>query len=211
TRDLFDYMRATMPPNVPSLAPDQYLAITSFILASNGAAPGDQALTAQTAASIGAIASGTPTVAAPNKTAPAQAVAPPVNRAITTLQGPTGLTVTGDVKGFTPVTDEMLRNQDPGDWLMARRNYQGWSYSPLTQVTRDNVHDLQLAWVWTMNDGGANEPTPIVHNGIVYLTNTANVIQALDGKTGELIWEHRIPPYALIGPATMRTIATYQP
>ena len=49
----------------------------------------------------------------------------------------------------------MLRNQDPGDWLMARRNYQGWSHSPLTQITRDNVKDLQLAWVWAMNEGQA--------------------------------------------------------
>ncbi len=44
-----------------------------------------------------------------------------------------GLTVTGEVKHFTPVTDEMLRNPPPGDWLMARRNYQAWSYSPLTE------------------------------------------------------------------------------
>ena len=63
----------------------------------------------------------------------------------------------------------MLRNPDPGDWLMARRNYQGWSHSPLTQITRDNVKELQLAWVWAMNESGAaNEPTPIVHNGIMY-------------------------------------------
>jgi alcohol dehydrogenase (cytochrome c) len=107
------------------------------------------------------------------------------------------------------VTDEMLRNPDAGDWLMARRTYQGWSYSPLTQVTRDTVKDLQLAWVWTMQDGGANEPTPVVHDGTMFLMNTANVMQALDARTGELIWEHRVPPYALIGAATMRNIAVY--
>src|SRR5262249_2966855 len=137
TRELFEYMRTTMPPNVPSLAADQYLAITSFILQANGAAPGTQPLTPTTAAAIGAVAAG-PTM---GTSAPAAA---PVGRALTTLQGPTGLTVAGDVKGFTPVTDEMLRNQDPGDWLMARRNYQGWSYSPLTQISRENVRDLQL-------------------------------------------------------------------
>ena len=45
--------------------------------------------------------------------------------------GPLGVTVAGEVKNYVPVTDEMLRNPDPGDWLMVRRNYQGWSYSPL--------------------------------------------------------------------------------
>src|SRR4030095_12947159 len=50
-----------------------------------------------------------------------------------------GLPGHGEVKSFVPVTDEMLRNQEAGDWLMARRNYQGWSNSPLTQITRDNV------------------------------------------------------------------------
>src|SRR5207247_1117495 len=134
---------------------------------------------------------------------------PPGQRGVTTLNGPTGLTVRGEVKNYVPVTGDMLRNPDPGDWLMARRTYQGWSYSPLTSITRDSVKELQLAWVWTMQDGGANEPTPLVHGGTMFLTNTANVIQALDAKTGELIWEHRIPPYALIGAATMRNIALY--
>ena len=101
----------------------------------------------------------------------------------------------GTVKNYTDVTDEMLRNPDPGDWLMARRNYQGWSHTPLTQITRDNVKELQLAWVWAMNESGAaNEPTPIVHNGTMYLTNPGNILQALDARTGELIWEHRVGP-----------------
>ncbi len=106
----------------------------------------------------------------------------------------TGLTVAGEVKNYVPVTDAMLRDPDPGDWLMARRNYQGWSYSPLSQITRENVGRLTLAWVWAMNEGGWNEPMPLVHNGIVYLANTGNVIQALDGRTGDLIWENRIGP-----------------
>ena len=78
-------------------------------------------------------------------------------------------------------------NPDPGDWLMVRRNYQAWSYSPLTEITANNVRDLRLAWVWAMNDGGANEPTPIVHNGIIYLANTSNTVQALDGQKGMFV------------------------
>ena len=84
---------------------------------------------------------------------------------------PTGLTVTGEVQNYVPVTDAMLRNPDPGDWLMIRRNYQGWSYSPLKEITKQNVADLELAWVWAMAEGGANQSHPLVHDGILYLLN----------------------------------------
>ena len=57
---------------------------------------------------------------------------------------PTGLTVKGEVKNFARVTDEMLRNPAPGDWPMLRRDQFASSYSPLTQITRDNAQDLQL-------------------------------------------------------------------
>ena len=52
---------------------------------------------------------------------------------------PKGITVSGQVKNYVPVTDETLRNPDPADWLMARGNYQAWSYSPLAQITAENV------------------------------------------------------------------------
>ena len=78
----------------------------------------------------------------------------------------------------------MLRNPPAGDWLMIRRNYQAWSHSPLTDITPANVGRLRMVWQWAMNEGGASEPTPIVHNGIIYLYNTGNLVQALDGRTG---------------------------
>jgi alcohol dehydrogenase (cytochrome c) len=123
---------------------------------------------------------------------------------------PRGLTVTGDIKNYVPVTDAMLRNPDPGDWLMARRNYQGWSYSPLVDINRANVKDLKLAWVWQMNETGANQPMPLVHNGILYLVNTLNTVQALDAKTGTLIWENHIGPERVVGFGSMRNFAIYE-
>jgi alcohol dehydrogenase (cytochrome c) len=104
----------------------------------------------------------------------------------------------------------MLRNPPDGDWLMIRRNYQAWSHSPLTEITPGNVQRLRLAWVWAMREGGANEPTPIVHDGVIYLVNTGNLVQALDGRTGELIWEHSVGPEAIIGQGAMRSMALYQ-
>ena len=126
---------------------------------------------------------------------------------------PRGLTVRGEVKNYVPVTDEMLRNPPPGDWLMARRNYQAWSYSPLTEITRDNVKDLRLAWVWAMNDdGGANQNMPIVHNGTMYHRATrATSSRRSTRTTGDLIWEHEVGPDARRSAwASMRNFAIYQ-
>ncbi len=215
TRDLFEYIESTMPPTGANLGAEQYLVITAYLLQANGAAAGPQPLTPTTAVPIGTIASGTrpdttaaPPAAAGRGAAPSGAAGGTGRGAANT--GLLGITVAGEVKNYVPVTDEMLRNQDPGNWLMARRNYQAWSYSPLTSVTRDNVKDLQLAWVWAMNEGQGNEPSPLVHNGVVYLTNTMNVVQALDARTGELIWENHVGPNAQIGIAAMRNMAIYQ-
>jgi alcohol dehydrogenase (cytochrome c) len=122
-----------------------------------------------------------------------------------------GITVNGEVKNYVPVTDAMLRNPPPGDWLMARRNYQGWSYSPLSEITRDNVKDLKLAWVWSMRENlGANQAMPLVHNGVIYLFNPGNIVQALDGRTGDLIWENEVGPIQQIGMGSMRSIAIFE-
>jgi alcohol dehydrogenase (cytochrome c) len=75
---------------------------------------------------------------------------------------------------------------------MLRRDQYASSYSPLNQITRDNARQLQLAWVAPMNEGGSNQPSPLAHDGVVYLNNTGGIIQALDGRTGDLIWEHRL-------------------
>ena len=225
TKDLFEFIQSTMPPTGENLSAAQYLAVTAYILQANGAPAGEAALTATTALPIGAIATGaTPTAAA--------ATAPPAGRGGTAAAGrgapgggtpapgggrgnqanagPLGLTVAGTVKNYTPVTDEMLRNQDPGDWLMARRNYQGWSHSPLTQITPGNAKDLQLVWSWGMSEGQGNEPSPLVHNGVLYIVNIQNIVQALDARSGDLIWENHVGPNALIGQAAMRNMAIYQ-
>ena len=98
----------------------------------------------------------------------------------------------GTVPNFVPVSDAEMRVPKPTDWLMYRGNYQGWGYSALDQVNKGNVKNLQLAWSRGMSPG-LNEITPIVHNGVMYLGNPADVIQAIDAATGELIWEYRLP------------------
>jgi len=175
---LLAYIQQNMPLGGPPLPANQAAAVTAFLLQSNGAP----------------MAGGGPVAAAQ---APAAAAKAPE---------PRGLTVEGDLQNYQPVTDAMLRNPPPGDWLMARRNYQAWSHSPLTEITPGNVKNLKLEWVWAMHEGGWSEPTPIVHNGIIFIVHTGNVVQALDGKTGDLIWENQVGPE---NGQTMRNSALY--
>ena len=91
---------------------------------------------------------------------------------------------------FAPVTDAILQNPDDGDWLMWRRTLNGWGYSPLDQIDRSNVGRLRLAWSRAM-ERGTGESTPLAYNGMLYVPNTGDVIQAIDGATGDLQWEYR--------------------
>jgi len=91
---------------------------------------------------------------------------------------------------FVPVTDAVLRNPSPDDWLMMRGNYQGWGFSALDQINKTNVKGLQLVWSRLM-ESGVNEATPIVYKGVMFLGNPGDVIQALDAASGELLWQYR--------------------
>jgi alcohol dehydrogenase (cytochrome c) len=208
TSDLVTFIRTTMPPgNRGNLGEENYVRLVAFLLSANGARAGNQPLTAAARVPIGSVATGTMPATLrkilDSTTADVPGLMQPVAR-------PMGLLVAGEVKNYAPVTDAMLRNPDPADWLMIRRNYQAHSYSPLTSITAANVKDLRLEWVWAMNDGGANQPTPIVHNGIIYLANTSNTVQALDGRTGDLIWENHIGPDAVRAYGATRSLAIYQ-
>ncbi len=94
------------------------------------------------------------------------------------------------IENFVPVTQAMLNEPSPNDWIMYRGNYEKWGYSALDQVNRENVDDLQLVWARSMVTPGITQGEPIVYNGIMYLPNTNNVIQAIDATNGELIWEY---------------------
>lgn len=113
------------------------------------------------------------------------------------------------IDAVTPVTDEMLLNPPDGDWLMWRRTYNGWGYSPLDQINKDNVGDLQLAWAWGMTPGGRTQETPLVHDGIIYIQNSTHLIQALDGATGELIWQYQYQLPDGVNPSGERSKAIY--
>ena len=210
TKDLYNFIAQSMPAGAPgSLSEEQYTDITAYLLSANGAKAGGTPLTKNTDVKVSAVATGkivAEAIAAPTlgkmaamEARAARSAAPP----------PQGLTVKGTVKNYIDVTDDMLKNPADGEWLMYRRNYQGWSYSPLKQITPDNVKTLTLKWAWNMNEGGASQVTPIVHAGVMFLSNTSNTVQALDARSGELIWENRIGPVSKIAYGGTRSLAGY--
>ena len=120
----------------------------------------------------------------------------------------------GQAQEFVPITDEMLRDPDPADWLMAYRTYDFQAFSPLDEIDRDNVGELRLAWMRAMEEG-AQEIRPLVYDGVMYIAQPGyDHLQALDATTGDLIWEYRrdqpddIREYAQFGART-RNLALY--
>ncbi|MBK8085712.1 MAG: PQQ-binding-like beta-propeller repeat protein [Devosia sp.] len=110
---------------------------------------------------------------------------------------------------LTPVTNEMLLNPPDSDWLMWRRTYDGWGYSPLDQINKTNVKDLKLVWAWGMSPGGRTQETPLVHDGIMFLQNSTTLIQALDAATGDLIWEYKYDLPEGVNPGGERSKAIF--
>ena len=184
-RELFDFIQATMPPAGQTPSAQATTSIIAYLLQANGvpsSVPSDDELRPDSTALIGAGTAPRAVPAAGAGNAGRGGDGDPPRRVETTLEG--------QISGFIPVTDEMLRDPDPADWLMYRRTYNGWGYSPLDQLDRDNVHELRLAWVWAMADG-TNQPTPVVYDGVMYLANPGSIIQALDARSGTLLWEYR--------------------
>ena len=93
------------------------------------------------------------------------------------------------VTPYTPVSDAMLQNPPPADWLHWRRTLDAQAHSPLDQITAENVGSLRLVWSWALRTG-SQQTTPLVHDGVLYVANPGEIVQALDAATGDLIWEY---------------------
>ena len=111
----------------------------------------------------------------------------------TAVLASSGALTVAQTPSVSPVTDATLQNPDPGDWLNWRRTLDGWGYSTLDQVDRSNVGALRLVWSWGL-DSGRSQTTPLVHDGVMYIANPGNVVQALDARNGNFVWEYRPQP-----------------
>jgi alcohol dehydrogenase (cytochrome c) len=187
TAALYTRIKTTMPFNNPgSLSEAEATAVVAYILKSNGATAGATTLTPTTDVPIASVITARGNQA---KDRYAGYVS------LSAMSAATGITFPGTVAKYTPVTEEMLLNPPANDWLMHYQNYAGWSHSPLKQITPQNVHNLQLRWVWSLEDGERQQITPLVHDGVMFVSTVVNnTVQALNAATGDLIWENRLGP-----------------
>jgi len=204
-RDLLQLIQETMPIQAPaSLSDEQSADLVAFLLRSNGiAADATSVLTmnssglvlAELAANTAAISPTTavestpvPGIPGTMPSASSRNRVPEVGQA---YRSDSALTRSFQaITRFNNVSTADLANPDPNDWTYWRRSPESQGYSPLDQITRDNVNNLSLAWVWGM-ESGRSQPAPLVRDGIVYIPNFGNVVQALDGSDGTLLWEYR--------------------
>jgi alcohol dehydrogenase (cytochrome c) len=92
---------------------------------------------------------------------------------------------------YAPVTDQRLVNPEPENWLMYRRTYDGWGYSPLEQVTTANAATLVPVWTFSTGVAEGHQAPPIVNNGVMFVSTPQNQVLALDAKSGELLWRYK--------------------
>ncbi|MDH3362316.1 MAG: PQQ-dependent dehydrogenase, methanol/ethanol family [Gammaproteobacteria bacterium] len=92
----------------------------------------------------------------------------------------------------TNVTAAAIINADdtPGEWLSHGRTYSEQRYSPLAGVTPENIEELGLAWAFDFGVSRGIEATPIVADGVMYVTSSWNMVNALNAKTGDVIWRY---------------------
>jgi alcohol dehydrogenase (cytochrome c) len=196
--DLFTYVSMKMPPGNPgSLDGAEYARIIAYVLQQNGFATGRKEFASEAAALA-------------SVTIPA----PPGGR------GGRGGGLSAGVKlppppekvnpldKITPVTDALLQNPPTGEWLTWRRGFDYQGFSPLKQITKSNVNNLRVAWTWTLSPG-ANEATPLVHDGVMFLHSPGDKLEALDAATGDLLWQYArlLPPGVNAG--NKRNISIY--
>jgi alcohol dehydrogenase (cytochrome c) len=108
----------------------------------------------------------------------------------------------------TPVTDALLANPSPNDWLSWRRTQDGLGFSPLTSISKENVARLQLAWSLAL-PAGQNAATPLVHDGVIYVHSFGDHVQALDATTGDELWHYARQLPENSRPTVKRNVALY--
>src|SRR3989441_5161338 len=115
------------------------------------------------------------------------------------------------LENYKPVTADRLKKPEDSDWLMIRRTYDGWGYSPLDQITPGNVNKLQPVWVFSTGMVSGHEAPPIINNGVMFAATPGNQVIAVEGKTGRILWRFRrpAPEGSLLPHQTSRGVALY--
>ncbi len=115
------------------------------------------------------------------------------------------------LQSYRPLTAERLKKPEDGDWLMVRRTYDGWGYSPLEQITTKNVEKLQPVWEFSTGVVSGHEAPPMVANGVMFVATPSNQVIAIEAKTGKILWRFRkaSPEGSSVPHQTSRGVALY--
>jgi alcohol dehydrogenase (cytochrome c) len=115
------------------------------------------------------------------------------------------------LKAYPPVTADRLLKPADGEWLMIRRTYDGWGYSPLDQITTANVSRLQPVWIFSSGATNGHEAPALVNGGVMFVSTPGNQVLAIDARTGRFLWRYRrpIPEDAVVMHPTSRGVALY--
>jgi alcohol dehydrogenase (cytochrome c)/quinohemoprotein ethanol dehydrogenase len=81
-------------------------------------------------------------------------------------------------------------DEEPGNWMTHGRTYDEQRFSPLQQINADNVGSLNLAWSFDLDTDRGQEATPIVVDGVMYVSTAWSKVKALNAANGELVWEY---------------------
>jgi len=192
---LFDQLTRTMPPGSPgSLGDAAYTQVLAYLIQENGVIATDRPLPSDSAALR--------TMMLPS------AAGGPGGGLTIGVAIPPSPSRSNPLDRLTPVTDAMLSDPSDGEWLTWRRAFNAQGFSPLTQITRANARDLRLAWSWSLPNG-ANEVTPLVHDGVMFVHAFGDKVQALDAATGDLLWQYSRRLARGQNPTVKRGIALY--
>ena len=114
-------------------------------------------------------------------------------------------------RAYSPVTDARLTSPEPGNWLMYRRTYDSWGYSPLERINTRNVGTLVPVWSASTGTNEGHQSPPIVNDGMMFITTPFNQVFAFDAKTGDLLWRYRrqMPADIRMGHPTNRGVALF--
>ncbi len=97
------------------------------------------------------------------------------------------------LQNYKPVTAERLKNPEDANWPMIRRTYNGWGYSPLSEITPANVSKMKLVWGFSTGEVRVHEAPALVNNGAMFISTPNNQVIALDAKTGTVLWRYHRP------------------
>ena len=114
-------------------------------------------------------------------------------------------------RSYSAVTDARLESPEARNWLMYRREYNSWGYSPLSKINTRNVTSLEPVWTMSTGTTEGHQAPPIVNDGVMFVTTPFNQVLAIDAATGDLLWRyrHQMPADIRMGHPTNRGVALY--